>query len=131
LRRSSARRLLLALAALVVLGGAVVGGVVLERTVLDDDPAGISDAEHDRLIDACVGATGEDAARAPCTSWLADIVEVAEAEGVDYTRLAEYTNAMLQAFDGLENTAAIDARMRQTCDDYNAMPHRLCAAFRS
>jgi hypothetical protein len=102
---------------------------VLERTVFDDEPAGISDAEHDRLIDACVGATGGDAARAFCTSWLADIVDVAEAEGVDYTRLA--TSAMLQAVDGLENTAAIDDRMRQTCDDYNAMPYRLCVAFRN
>ena len=57
-KRSRRRGLLLALTALAVLAGAVVGGIALDRTVLDDEPAGISDAEHDRLIDACVGATG-------------------------------------------------------------------------
>jgi hypothetical protein len=62
------------------LGGAVIGGVVLERTLLDDEASGISEHQHDRLIDACVA---KDLDRAACTAWLADIVEVAEAESVD------------------------------------------------
>jgi hypothetical protein len=135
LRRSSARRFLLALVALVVLAAAVLGGVVLERTVLDgDNYSEISEHQHDRLIDACVA---KDLDRAACTAWLADIVEVAEAESVDYTRLPIYTSAMLQAFDGLENVQGqnrwqgiVDSRMQRTCDDYNALPYRLYAAFR-
>jgi hypothetical protein len=128
------KRILVALVVLLALGGAVVGGVVLDRLVLVDG-SGITDAEHDRLIDACVA---KDLDRASCTSWLADIVEVAEAEGVEYARLANYTNAMLQAFDGLEAIEGqgdrwretVDTRMQRTCADYNALPDRLCVAFR-
>jgi hypothetical protein len=54
----------------------VVGGVVLDRTVLDDDEpeqaAGIGDAEHDRLIDACVAETED---RPFCTAWMAHVVD--------------------------------------------------------
>jgi hypothetical protein len=138
-RNTRQRRLLLALAGLVVLGGAVVGGAVvggiaLDRLVLDDG-SGITDAEHDRLVDACVA---KDLDRASCTSWLADIVEVAEAEGVDYARLANYTNAMLQAFDEMEAIEnqedrwreAVDTRMQRTCGEFRDLPSRLCVAFR-
>jgi hypothetical protein len=49
-----------------------------------------------------------------------------------------YTNAMLQAFDAMEAIEdqeerwreAVDTRMQGTCDDYNALPDRRCAAFR-
>ena len=85
------RRLLVALVVLVVLTGAVFGGIVLDRTVLDDDePAGISDVEHDRLVDACTAATRAMEADDPagCASWIARMIEHGEGEGWDYVRLA-------------------------------------------
>lgn len=79
-------RLLLVLVAVLVLGGAVVGGVVLNRTLLDDDEAaGITEAEHDRLVEAC---TQEGDAPAACPAYVADLIELAEAEGVGYAELA-------------------------------------------
>jgi hypothetical protein len=132
-KRSRLRGLLLALTALAVLAGAVVGGIVLDRLVLDDESAGITDAEHDRLIDACVA---KDLDRASCTSWLAGIVEVAEAEGVSYSRLAEYASGMLAAYDGLDEESdaewrrRLGVRMQTRCDAYDDMSERLCAEFR-
>jgi hypothetical protein len=129
-KRSRRRRLLLTLTALAVLAGAAVGGAVLDRTVLDDEPAGITDAEHDRLIDACVA---EDLARAGCTSWLAEIVEVAEAEGVGYRTLAETFGVMLGAYytaDGefISSTGLVEAEMHRECESMD-LTDELCEAF--
>lgn len=80
------RRFLVALGVLVALAGAVVGGVAVERTLLDeDDDDGISEAEHDRLVEACV-AEGDRAAA--CVAYVAELVEWAEGEGIRYGELA-------------------------------------------
>jgi hypothetical protein len=81
-----------------VLAGAVVGGVVLDRTVLDDEPAGITDAEHDRLVDACMaqGRVLDEENPATCTRYVAELIEWGEKEGMTYVELAAEVEASME-----------------------------------
>ena len=73
------RRALLLFGALVVLAAAAGGGVVLGMAIEDDEhDDGITDAEHDRLLDVCIY---EWDAPADCAEFVAAVVDEAVAAG--------------------------------------------------
>lgn len=82
------RRLLICLGVLVALVAAFGLGLTTGRGSVDE-PApetGITEAEHDRLVDACVS---ESNAAAECTSYIAELVDTADDEGLSYAQVAE------------------------------------------
>lgn len=97
-KRIRQRGLLLALAALAVLAGAVVGGVVRDRTLLDDEPARITDAEHDHLVDACMaqGRVLDEENPARCTHYVPVLIDWGEKRGMTYVELAAEMEASME-----------------------------------
>lgn len=75
-----------------MLGAAFGGGVVVGIAVAGDDSGaprdaeGITETEHDRLLDACMASTPEPAS---CPEYVTNIVGGAEDAGCGYTEAAE------------------------------------------
>jgi hypothetical protein len=120
------KRLVVTLVAIVVLAGAVVGGVVLDRTVLDDNQ-GITDAEHDRLVDACTTQARAMETENPatiCLAWIARISERADERGVGYAELADELDGWFDA--EAECTARYDNQFNyERCLDKYTEEHPL------
>jgi hypothetical protein len=93
-----------------VLAGAVGGGVAIGMA-LDDEPAAesITEAEHDRLVDACVAETDD---HPLCVDWVAGVVEQANADGVGYVELTEMLAEEYEQ-DRREADARESERLRQ------------------
>jgi hypothetical protein len=87
------RRAAIVLAAVSLLVGVFAAGMLTEQAISDDEsgdePAEISTAEHDRLVNACVD---EGAAAGFCTTWISDIVRDAERYGESYEEIAARVN---------------------------------------
>jgi hypothetical protein len=103
------KRVLL-IGALVVVVGAVFGGGFLLGTATDDDTekdaAGITEAEHDRLLDACMASTSKPAA---CPGWVSGIVDAANERGCGYGEAADLIAWYFDRFEQPNREQRIDA----------------------
>jgi hypothetical protein len=95
------------LGGVLVLAAATIGGVAVGRLVLDKDET-ISDAEHDRLVDACSAATDDPV---QCVAWIAELIE--ERPDASYSDLAAY---MLERQVEEEERAAEDEERAEAAD---------------
>ena len=57
------------------------GGYIIAQAVDDDGPEGITETEHDRLVDACVAQTDDTPG---CVEWIAETVAQANEEDLSY-----------------------------------------------
>jgi hypothetical protein len=104
-------------AAIVVAGATFAGGVAVGRST-DRNSRGITEAEHDRLVDACVAETDDGPG---CVSWVADLVVYAEERGLSYDQvsglvvdeLAPRPDAQAQRDAEAQE---LDRRVREMCE---------------
>jgi hypothetical protein len=88
------RRAAIVLAGVTLLVGVFAAGMVVGRATGSEDepaeePVGISDTEHDRLVNACVD---EQIPAGECTTWIAERVQIANTDELSYEELAEEIN---------------------------------------
>jgi hypothetical protein len=94
LARGVVKRVTVVVAFLLALTGGVLGGLALERYALDDEAeaaSGVSDAEHERLLDTCMAAGSEDDNfQANCPYSVSLLVADVEDVGCGYVEAAEW-----------------------------------------
>lgn len=86
----------------------------------DDEPAGITEAEHGRLVEACVAETDD---RPGCVEWIAESVAWADERGMSYSELSgvvadDLVEVQREADDRAadEDAARSERRAREVCD---------------
>jgi hypothetical protein len=85
------RRLVVGVVAAALLGASFVGGMATGRVTDDDSVEGITESEHDRLLDTCIAETDE---AGGCATVMADAIEMADADGWSYSRLTEWLDCV-------------------------------------
>lgn len=107
------RRFLFVLGVLAVLAAVAGGGMVLGMAV-EGEPEGMTEAEHDRLVDACVTQTDNGPG---CTAWAGALVEAADRDGMSYVEVAE---GMEDAFADESGTSDWNDVLRESCAEIAA-----------
>lgn len=113
------RRTVAVIAGVALFAAAGAGGFAVAQ-VLDDEAEGISDAEHDRLVDACVAQTDDTPG---CVEWIAETVARANEQDVSYAELSSLVAEELAEQQSEDEQRAADAqarrdaaRLREMCD---------------
>jgi hypothetical protein len=122
--------------ALVAVGAA---GGYTAAVVTVHDAEGMTDAEHDRLVDACVA--DYDTATIDCVAWVSDAVAAADRNGQTYEDVARTMADQLAADqqaqaerDAAADAANLEATTRSVCDmaenlSPDTPPSDVCAAL--
>jgi len=98
-------RTLAKVAAGMLLFGAGAGVGYGVGQLVEPSNKGINDAEHDRLVDACVVSSDGDGAG--CAAWVADLVDFVEGKGCGYGQAAQLLDIGMTHPD--EESEALDA----------------------
>ncbi len=100
-------------AASVLLFGAGVGVGYGVAHVVEPGDMGVNDAEHDRLVNACVASPdGEGAA---CAAFVAGLVDFVEREGCGYSEAAKLLDIEMR-YPGVDSEAVNALRDEATAD---------------